>query len=120
MAKHTAIKKSPLYRVKVCFTLRPSKAYKSLGIESDITKGYGGEVSTVQHTGTGESIVLLSVIPELNNCPLQCAAHESVHAAWRILEIAGVKVDAHNHEALAYLVDWCFSEMKKLIETNNG
>ena len=33
-------------------------------------------------------------------------AHEAVHAAWRILALAGVKFDEDNHEAFAYLVGY--------------
>tara|TARA_R110000851_G_scaffold74597_5_gene164493 strand:- start:6481 stop:6858 length:378 start_codon:yes stop_codon:yes gene_type:complete len=36
--------------------------------------------------------------------------HESVHAAWGILDHAGVKVKAKNHEALAYLTGFIFEE----------
>lgn len=36
--------------------------------------------------------------------------HESVHAAWRILDYVGVKVKHSNHEALAYLTEYIFEE----------
>lgn len=40
-------------------------------------------------------------------------AHETLHAAWRILDMVGVKVAADNHEALAYLVGWVAGELDK-------
>jgi len=33
-------------------------------------------------------------------------AHECVHAAWRVLELVGVKSDVDNQEPLAYLTGW--------------
>lgn len=38
-------------------------------------------------------------------------AHELVHAAWRVLDIVGVRVKAVNHEALAYLAGWMAQEL---------
>lgn len=32
--------------------------------------------------------------------------HESIHAAWDVLDAVGVKVSRSNHEALAYLADY--------------
>lgn len=40
-------------------------------------------------------------------------AHETLHAAWRVLDMVGAQVDAHNHEALAYLVGWIAEELDK-------
>lgn len=42
--------------------------------------------------------------PDSNNP--NTMAHESVHCAWRILDLVGVEVFRDNHEALAYLVGW--------------
>lgn len=38
-------------------------------------------------------------------------AHETLHAAWRVLDMVGVKLEADNHEALAYLVGWIAAEL---------
>ncbi len=45
---------------------------------------------------------------------LQTICHEAIHAAWSVLDLAMVKVDRENHEALAYLTDWIFRETLKL------
>jgi hypothetical protein len=42
-------------------------------------------------------------------------SHESVHAAWKILEYAGVTVTADNHEALAYLTEYVFAAGMELL-----
>ncbi len=31
--------------------------------------------------------------------------HESIHAAWRVLDQCGVRIDAENHESLTYLAE---------------
>tara|TARA_R110000772_G_scaffold71363_5_gene156514 strand:- start:4096 stop:4503 length:408 start_codon:yes stop_codon:yes gene_type:complete len=46
---------------------------------------------------TGQSIFLLMA----PNIPTLC--HEAIHAAWGILDKAGVKCEVENHEQLAYL-----------------
>lgn len=48
--------------------------------------------------------VLMAIDPD-RRCS-EVIAHEAVHAAWAILDSAGVKVTADNHEALAYMVTW--------------
>ncbi len=42
--------------------------------------------------------------------------HESVHAAWGILDHVGVKVKAKNHEALAYLTGYIFDKCQRELE----
>lgn len=40
-------------------------------------------------------------------------AHESVHAAWAVLNYVGVKVDYYNDEPLAYCVDYIFGKVQE-------
>lgn len=46
----------------------------------------------------------------------QTLVHECVHTAWHVLDQAGVKVTASNHEALAYTTDWIYGECKKCLK----
>ena len=41
--------------------------------------------------------------------------HESIHAAWNILEAQGIKVSYDNHEQLTYLEMFIAKEVNKLI-----
>lgn len=41
---------------------------------------------------------------------LGTVVHEADHAAWYVLDLAGVTLTADNHEAHAYLTDWLFTE----------
>lgn len=43
---------------------------------------------------------------------LSVIAHEVIHASWFILDEAGVKIDADNHEALTYLVGYIIKNLK--------
>ena len=40
--------------------------------------------------------------------------HESIHAAWDVLNHVGVNVDYDNQEALTYLAEYIFTETLKL------
>lgn len=40
--------------------------------------------------------------------------HESIHAAWDILDHVGVNVDYDNQEALTYMAEYIFTETLKL------
>lgn len=48
---------------------------------------------------------------------ISSVVHESIHAAYHILEMSGVDLTPNNHEPLAYLADWITSmtvwEIKK-------
>lgn len=112
----TVVKICPLYRIKVAFTIDMKHAYKKFGLVDDISPQNGGEVVKLQNDATGFYAIIMCVVPDKNNCPLQCAAHESIHAAWAVLNAVGVKISYENQEPLAYLADWMFLNMKKLIE----
>lgn len=43
-------------------------------------------------------------------------AHESVHLAYEILNKCGVIVDAGNHESLAYLTEFLYSNIVKILK----
>ena len=60
---------------------------------------------------TDGAIVFLLVADDLRTL-----CHESVHAAWFLLDHARIKVDVHNHEALAYLTDWIFDTTQKALK----
>ena len=47
-------------------------------------------------------------------------AHECVHMAWSILDLVGVKVEADNNEALAYLVGHLMDHAIEIIDKYNG
>lgn len=47
----------------------------------------------------------------LRNLPESTLAHECIHAAWDILDYAGVQVEKRNHEQLAYLVGFLVGEV---------
>ena len=56
-------------------------------------------------------MIFLMYAPEL-----AIVCHESIHAAWSILDMVGVKVKAKNHEALAYLAGHIFKECHDRLE----
>ena len=43
-------------------------------------------------------------------------AHESFHAAYEILNWAGVKVDVEHQEAFAYMLTWVVDEVHKTVK----
>lgn len=62
-------------------------------------------VQTLNLTGTNRTeIVICFKGPQY--CTINTITHEVLHAAWRVLNHVGVKVDSGNHEALAYLVGY--------------
>ena len=71
-------------------------------ITEDMEIGCGGYVRTFHDDQTGEVVTIMYV-----TC-IRTLAHESLHAAWSILDTVGVKCKANNHEALAYLMDYIF------------
>lgn len=95
--------KMPLYpaRVRVFFSLEdfyhkyPEEAYKdATGFKAFVCEKDG---------------VVCMVFINYSDTNL---AHESVHAAWAILEWTGVKVSYDNDEPLAYCVDYIFGKVQ--------
>lgn len=56
----------------------------------------------------GREVVILMMPTDASN---KVIAHESVHLAWDILDSHYVKVDADNHEALTYLVEYIVGQI---------
>ena len=106
--RKTDIKKvyAPLYGVPITFVCGFDAARK-LGMEPE--PHWGAMAST--HNG---QVYLTLGCPEANN--LNTVAHESLHCAWRVLELVGIEVEARNHEALAYLVGWIMQEAKTFFD----
>lgn len=73
-----------------------------LEVDPDLNRGLAGAVWSIE--SEDGVVVFLMVAPDLRTL-----CHESVHAAWHILDHARVVVDVENHEALAYMVDWIFA-----------
>ncbi|WP_093320200.1 hypothetical protein [Thorsellia anophelis] len=59
---------------------------------------------------------MIIIFDDIDNIPFHVISHESIHAAWVILENAGVKLDANNHEALTYLSDWVVKQVLSIKE----
>jgi hypothetical protein len=55
-----------------------------------------------------------------HGCRTETMAHESLHAAWYLLEWKGIKVDADNHEALAYSQAHLFRRLMEESMPNNS
>lgn len=79
-------------------------------ITPDMELGAGGYVRTFHDEQTGGIVIIMYV-----TC-IRTLAHESLHAAWAILDIVGVKCKANNHEALAYLMDYIFEVTRQAMD----
>lgn len=73
------------------------------GVEIEVMPS-AGSVSVFDCPDSGAR--LLAMV--LDHCTMQVLCHESIHAAFHVLDRVGIKVDADNHEALTYLTDWIF------------
>ncbi len=97
---------APLFDIPLTFVCG-FEAARKLGLEPE--PHWGAMAST--HSA---HVYLTLGYPDANN--LNTIAHEAVHCAWRILDLAGVEVDAGNHEVLAYLVGWIMQEAKTFFD----
>ena len=69
---------------------------------------------TVQLTHTNGVTNFAMFLPLLNRPVADIVStinHESIHAAWYILDYVGVIVNADNHEALTYLTQYIFDNV---------
>jgi len=70
---------------------------------------YAGINTVFEHSKEPSKYVI--AIP-LEDYDIKTAVHESVHCAWDILDAVGVKLDAENNEALAYLTEYIFDKVE--------
>ncbi len=98
----------PLFGVPITFVCGFDAARK-LGMEP---KEHWGAMAS-----TYESEVYLTLGYPEHNCP-NTIAHESVHCAWRILDLVGAEVCSDNHEVLAYMTGWIVEEATSYFSKN--
>jgi hypothetical protein len=110
----------PLYGVTfMCFPTREAET-KFLGYE-DMNDDFAAHVC-INKSSEGISYVSMA-FRTLDDYCTETLAHESVHAAWRILELVGVISTVDNQEPLAYLTGWVANKVNMFmmghVEANN-
>lgn len=98
----------PLFGIPITFVCGFDAARK-IGLEPEAH--WGAMASTYN------SQVYLTLGYPDTNCP-NTIAHEAVHCAWRILDLAGVEVEAGNHEVLAYMTGWIVEQATAYFNKN--
>lgn len=104
--------KIPIYHVNIIFSnsaKQLDKLYPGCNLDK---RGCGGFVTTVQEKTTGDYKVVMCI----NDTDDRVVVHESVHAAWAVLDIIGTTSDRDNQEPLAYLTDFIFFEAKRALK----
>lgn len=91
------------------------KCIKQYGLVYDISNSAAGQAIYLEDEESGYTIHVLWIDKALYK--QEYLTHESVHAAWHILDSVGVEVTAMNHEALAYLSGWIAQEVHKFYLT---
>ncbi|AVF34278.1 hypothetical protein [Rahnella sikkimica] len=101
--KATKELKVPLYGVRVMIFTTKAAGDKFLGYES-IDTNYSAMVSVLTCAKGIDYIAI--TFRTLDDYCSETLTHECVHAAWRVLELVGIKVSVDNQEPLAYLAGW--------------
>lgn len=107
--KRVARFRVPLYGVEiiVCPTKQDAEKEMWTGVLSD---NFMAQVTTGVDDKSGVECVAI-IFRSLDDYCTETLAHECVHAAWRTLELVGVKSDVDNQEPLAYLTGWIAREV---------
>lgn len=102
--KRIARLRVPLYGVEViiCPTKQDAEKEMWAGV---LSSNFMAQVTTGVDNKTGVECVAI-IFRSLDDYCTETLAHECVHAAWRVLELVGVKSDVDNQEPLAYLTGW--------------
>lgn len=103
----------PLYGVEVIVCPAKQDAEKEMwaGVLSD---NFMAQVTTGVDDKSGVECVAI-IFRSLEDYCTETLTHECVHAAWRVLELVGVKSDVDNQEPLAYLVGWLSKEVNRFM-----
>jgi hypothetical protein len=102
--KRIARLRVPLYGVEVivCPTKQAAEKEMWVGVLSD---NFMAQVTTGVDDKTNVECVAI-IFRSLDDYCTETLTHECVHAAWRVLDLVGVKVAVDNQEPLAYLTGW--------------
>lgn len=111
--KRIARLRVPLYGVEiiVCPTKQDAEKEMWVGVLSD---NFMAQVTTGVDDKSGIECVVI-IFRSLDDYNTETLAHECVHAAWRTLELVGVKSDVDNQEPLAYLAGWIAREVNNFM-----
>ncbi|OIX96229.1 hypothetical protein BFS14_01830 [Serratia fonticola] len=105
--------RTPLYSVRVGIYSSAEAAGKVYG-DGFFSKNFGAQVCRVENIRTGVDMVTITFrSPASYNA--ESLTHECIHAAWRILELVGIKVSVDNQEPLAYLAGWLSREVNNFM-----
>lgn len=86
----------------------PIESREAFHRDLDMSEGMAGGIFT--EAGDAHWFIYLT---ELN---LKTLCHESLHLAYMLLDVVGVRHDLDNHEILAYLLDFIFGECAKKLK----
>lgn len=116
----TRIVKIPLYsgklRIDILDEPTESKLFKKIFDNSDINHNDGEWVGFTFIQENNVYIMLRRKYGDLTGLDPGTIAHESFHAAYEILNWAGVKVDVKHQEAFAYMLTWVVDEVHKTVK----
>lgn len=106
----------PMYRVVVRIYPTKEELAKDCqpGVEAVEDGNWGACVDVLTDDESGLPTVVMTFLNE-DYHRLSIAAHESVHAAWAVLGLAGVKSNIKNQEPLAYLTEHIFEQVEKAL-----
>lgn len=90
-------------------TDRKVREYFGADAAAESVAGYAGVFT---ERGGGITVFVLAAFARKGTADWVCtASHECVHMGYYVLDYVGVKHDAENHEALAYLQGWLLGEV---------
>lgn len=102
--KRIARLRVPLYGVEVIVFPTKQAAEKEMWVGA-LSDNFMAQVTTGVDDKTNVECVAI-IFRSLDDYCTETLTHECVHAAWRVLELVGVKVAVDNQEPLAYLTGW--------------
>lgn len=114
--KRIARLKVPLYGVEVIVCPTKEDAEKEMwpGV---LDNNCCAQVTTGVHDKTGVECVAI-IFRSLDDYCTETLTHECVHAAWRTLQLVGVKSDVDNQEPLAYLTGWISRQVNNFMASH--
>ncbi|MFC0178988.1 hypothetical protein [Thorsellia kenyensis] len=108
--------KIPIYagHISICESIEAAKSYfKNIDFEH-----YGDDYNglTIKAFGNNGSLSVIIIFDDIDNIPFHVISHESIHAAWAVLDNSGIKPSYDNQEVLTYLSDWVVKEVFRIKE----
>jgi hypothetical protein len=111
----------PIYNQEVLLIVgQPYQAYNFMEETYNIKYSFKGKAGEGMQIDNEENGITDFVLWLNEGYDTDTVVHEVVHISWHLLDYIGIKLDADNHEAQAYLIEFLYNQIMNITAEQEG